>query len=350
MKIHAIIRERRLARNYTQEQVANYLGVTTSAVNKWEKGISCPDITLLPAIARLLGTDLNTLLSFQEDLTEKEIAVFLNQVAETIDQKGFSAGFELAESKLREYPACDQLVCSLAMLLDGALTMKGLEDGRAEEYQEKIESLFRRAASGSNTAVREQALPHLISSLLKKEDYAGAQNLLDSISDPGPADKKQLQADIFIAQGELHRAAEITEQKLLSANSDIHAALMTLMTIAIKEKRFGDAAYIADADSQAAKIFDLWEYNSYVAHFQLYSARKNRAECLKILVPMLKSLTKKWDISQSPLYRHIKTKEAEKDFGAKLRKSIVKSICTDEDTQFLKDSPELKEFMDETDE
>ena len=59
MKIHEIIRERRLAKNYTQEQVANYLGVTTPAVNKWEKGISYPDITLLPALARLLDTDLN---------------------------------------------------------------------------------------------------------------------------------------------------------------------------------------------------------------------------------------------------------------------------------------------------
>lgn len=117
----------------------------------------------------------------------------------------------------------------------------------------------------------------------------------------------------------------------------------------IKEKRFDDAAYIADVDKQAAKTFDLWEYNSYVAHFQLYSACKNRIECLKILVPMLKSLTKKWDINQSPLYRHIKTKEVDKGFGPMLQKTIVKSICTDKDTEFLKDSPELKEFLDEMD-
>ena len=32
-------------------------------------GTSYPDITLLPALARLLDTDLNTLLSFQEDLS-----------------------------------------------------------------------------------------------------------------------------------------------------------------------------------------------------------------------------------------------------------------------------------------
>ena len=69
MKINQIIRQRRRELSLTQEQVAAYLGVSTPAVNKWEKGSTYPDITLLPALARLLRTDLNTLLSFQEDLS-----------------------------------------------------------------------------------------------------------------------------------------------------------------------------------------------------------------------------------------------------------------------------------------
>ena len=45
MKINETIRQRRIERYLTQEQVANYLGVTAPAVNKWEKGTSYPDIT-----------------------------------------------------------------------------------------------------------------------------------------------------------------------------------------------------------------------------------------------------------------------------------------------------------------
>lgn len=56
MKINETIRERRLAKNMTQEQMAAALGVTAPAVNKWEKGTSCPDIALLPPLARLLGS------------------------------------------------------------------------------------------------------------------------------------------------------------------------------------------------------------------------------------------------------------------------------------------------------
>lgn len=65
MKINEIIRQKRLEKGLTQEQVANYLGVSTPAVNKWEKGATYPDIVLLPVLARLLDTDLNTLLSFK---------------------------------------------------------------------------------------------------------------------------------------------------------------------------------------------------------------------------------------------------------------------------------------------
>ena len=348
MKIHQIIRERRLAKHLTQEQVAHYLGVTAPAVNKWEKAISYPDITVLPALARLLDTDLNTLLSFQDDLTEQEVALFLNQVSDVIEQNGFAAGYDLAVSKLREFPTCDQLVCSLAMLLDGALTIKDPKDGRLEEYRSAILSLYRRAASSSKAPIREQALSRLIADALERQDYAGAQALLDSVSDPSPVDKRQIQANIFIAQGELPRAAKTIEEKLLSANNEIHAALMTLMEIAIKENRLDDADSIAKVDKQAAETFDLWEYNRYVAQFQLYSACGNRAGCLKLLVPMLRSLTKKWDINRSPLYRHIKTKEVDASFGPMLQKTILKSLCEDKDTEFLKDSPELKSFLEET--
>ena len=66
MQIGQIIREYRKKNELTQEEMANRLGVTAPAVNKWENGNSMPDITLLAQIARLLGISLDTLLSFQE--------------------------------------------------------------------------------------------------------------------------------------------------------------------------------------------------------------------------------------------------------------------------------------------
>lgn len=47
----------------TQEELAEKLEVSPQAVSKWENDMSCPDIMLLPAIARLFGVSTDTLLS-----------------------------------------------------------------------------------------------------------------------------------------------------------------------------------------------------------------------------------------------------------------------------------------------
>ncbi|MGO5050996.1 helix-turn-helix domain-containing protein [Lachnospiraceae bacterium LCP25S3_G4] len=65
-----ILRDKRKSLGLTQEQVASYLGITAPALNKWEKGLSCPDIALLPALACLMKTDPNTLLCFKENLSD----------------------------------------------------------------------------------------------------------------------------------------------------------------------------------------------------------------------------------------------------------------------------------------
>ena len=59
------IAELRRKKNMTQEELAAELGVTAQAVSKWENEHSCPDITLLPQLARLFGVTIDELLGNQ---------------------------------------------------------------------------------------------------------------------------------------------------------------------------------------------------------------------------------------------------------------------------------------------
>ena len=63
MQIHEIIRTRRTALGLTQEQLAGKLGVSAPAVNKWERGNSYPDITLIEPLAQALDISVMELLS-----------------------------------------------------------------------------------------------------------------------------------------------------------------------------------------------------------------------------------------------------------------------------------------------
>lgn len=51
----------------TQNQLARMLGVSAQAVSKWERGISCPDISLLDEIANALQISLSALLGIPEN-------------------------------------------------------------------------------------------------------------------------------------------------------------------------------------------------------------------------------------------------------------------------------------------
>lgn len=57
----------RLSQGMTQEQLAKRMGVTPQAVSKWENDLNYPDVATLPALAALLGTSVDALLTVPDD-------------------------------------------------------------------------------------------------------------------------------------------------------------------------------------------------------------------------------------------------------------------------------------------
>lgn len=110
MKIGQVIREYRKKLGMTQEEMADRLGVTTPAVNKWEKDVSKPDIELLAPIARLLKISLDTLLTFREDLTEAEIGDIVQELGDRLDAMPYDRAFAWAQDAINKYPNCNRLI------------------------------------------------------------------------------------------------------------------------------------------------------------------------------------------------------------------------------------------------
>ena len=51
-----------------QDELAEQLGISPQAVSKWENDQTCPDISLLPKLAELLGVSVDELLSGKQEL------------------------------------------------------------------------------------------------------------------------------------------------------------------------------------------------------------------------------------------------------------------------------------------
>lgn len=67
----ALIRRLRLELGITQQKLADKLGVTDKAVSKWERGIGCPDPSILPLLADILNVEAGVLLAGKLVTNEK---------------------------------------------------------------------------------------------------------------------------------------------------------------------------------------------------------------------------------------------------------------------------------------
>lgn len=102
MNIGNRISEFRRKKGATQEQIANFVGVSVAAVSKWETENSYPDITLLPAIAGYLGVSIDALMDF--DLTDKSIEALRDLDNKYVKNSDYNTGIPLYEEAVKKMP------------------------------------------------------------------------------------------------------------------------------------------------------------------------------------------------------------------------------------------------------
>ena len=61
------ISEYRKKKNLKQDELAEMLGVSPQAVSKWENDLSCPDISLLPELSRILGISIDEIVQGKKE-------------------------------------------------------------------------------------------------------------------------------------------------------------------------------------------------------------------------------------------------------------------------------------------
>lgn len=83
IKIGKFIKELRKEQNLTQKELATKLGITDRAVSRWERGIGCPDISLLSDLSKILNISISELLNGEriESLTIDQADIIIATTA-----------------------------------------------------------------------------------------------------------------------------------------------------------------------------------------------------------------------------------------------------------------------------
>ncbi len=118
------IREFRLRDGRTQEALAGELGVTAQAVSRWEKGLCCPDMELIPSIANYFGVSIDELFGYDNERTKKIDAMYgeitrMNRMNNGKDVN-LDACIALAREAAIEFPGNEKLAAALASVLYNA--------------------------------------------------------------------------------------------------------------------------------------------------------------------------------------------------------------------------------------
>lgn len=341
MKINEIIREKRRELSLTQGQIAEFLGVSTPAVNKWEKGSAYPDITLLPALARLLGTDLNTLLSFSDDLSDIELKNFVKELDQTIQERGYDAAFQKAIHRIQEYPTCEKLIFSVVLYLEGALALYNVSEGG--QYRETYEAFYRRLAASDTPEIRDTAAGMLISYARNRGDFSKAEELIRAL--PFSAiDREEQLAILYQQQKRYGDAEKIWERRVLRGAAEIQTALINMLETALLEERESDAAFFAHVYEVLTRQLCFPEWMCCNAHLQLALAKKDREKSLAVLQKMLPAMKSKWRPQDCPLYRSAEG-GASANFSSKLAQKIFDELINSEEYAFLRGGAGLEALI-----
>lgn len=345
MKIDQILRKKMSEQNLKQKDVAESLGVTTAAVSKWANGLSYPDITLLPALARLLRIDVNTLLSFHEELSQQEVADFVNQISQIAATSGAEQAFQQAAKMIQQYPTCHLLLLNTAIVMNGLYYMYQSETVSASLAE--IEDWYSRAAQSDDPAIRNQANACLINKYMERGEYDKAQDLLDILPSEPSFDRSYILATLYIKQEKWKEAAKLTEASILQYSAHLQSYLTLLAETAILEDQPEAVDHLVKTSQQLEKLLDSPSLTSFGLRLKQAIYLKDQATLLKTLQDMLQLLTTPWSFGQSHLYRHLPNKEMDPLFGKTLLRKLVEDLENSSlnDYDFVKDSPDFQRLL-----
>lgn len=267
------IKNLRLSKNMTQDQLAAKLNISPQAVSKWENGTTAPDIALLPELSVILGVTIDDLFAMTDETRFERIDNMLWDVR-FLPEQTFRETERFLADKMRDAATEPQATLLLAELYNK----------RANEYHEKASPLARRALELSpetkdahNAVFDAERGPY---SDWNTMNYHELIEFYEGVTAKHPDDRRNYYwlLDLLIADGRTAEAREYAEKlksvaytyhyelymyQIIKAEGDLDAALDMLDSML---KNHPEAWQIAFA--YANEMAKLCRYDTAIEYFK----------------------------------------------------------------------------------
>jgi len=148
INIAGTIVKKRHEKGLTQEELANYLGVSKASVSKWETGQSYPDITFLPQLATFFNISIDELIGYEPQMSKEDIRKLYVRLSADFASRPFDEVLDACREIYKKYFSCFPLLFHIGLLLvnncseagDNEKTLSVLSEARELFIRVKTES------------------------------------------------------------------------------------------------------------------------------------------------------------------------------------------------------------------
>lgn len=230
-----IIRLRR-KKKLTQEELADFMGVTKASVSKWEKGINMPDLLLLPQMAALFDVTLDELIGYEAQLSGEQIRRQYAELCKDFVNLSFTEVIQKVRELAHKYYACYPFLLQLGVLYCNHFMLAKTKEEQKELLQEAEGWCDRILENCSDVGICSDALVLKAGLYLQLGRAAEAIEALEPAADPSrlAAQDGALLVQAYQLSGDTEKAKSFAQVKqyldLLNLVGD------SILTLLIDEK------------------------------------------------------------------------------------------------------------------
>ncbi|MGL4107399.1 helix-turn-helix domain-containing protein [Clostridium sp. LP20] len=334
LNVGEIILRLRKEKGITQDQLASMVGISAGAVSKWENGNSMPDISLLSPLARALNTTPDVLLSFHQDLSEKEVSNIKEELTKLFLHEGYKEGEEKSQMYLKNYPNSIHLKVVIASLLNMYLMMS---EDNSEEFikRKRMESLglFQEVVENRDPKYTSIALFSIAHIQMELGNYEESEKALNDISQT--IDPVTLYPALFIKQGKTKEGMKYCNNKLLYYVNNSCFMLIMLAKISKVQGDYEKAIFYLESSHALHNIFKIGINAATYNFIKLYIETDKKEEAAKWFKTYVDELISTgYDYHSNPYFEEIELEVKEEEQKV-MRKRLLEEMVGEEEFKAL---------------
>lgn len=279
----------------TQEQLADFVGVTKASVSKWETKQSMPDILLLPQLAAFFDVTIDELVGYEPQLSKEQMKKIYLDLASDFAKNPFEKVIEQVQKLEKEYYSCYPFLYQLTLLYLNHFMLAGDQKIQQEILEHCLGLCDRILASCKEITICNETMVLRAMILLQLGKTQEVMESLEEIANPVSATRQSggVLVQAYQLAGELEKADSFTQINVY--NEVLSLVGWSTEYLAIHRAELEVCEETIRRVEMVAEAYDLVHLNgNSIAQFWyqatiVYCVQKNKEKALEYLWRFVKA-------------------------------------------------------------